>query len=296
MQFEGILAVTITPFKEDYSIDMKAYLELVDFMVDNKVNSLIINGSTGEFASMSDDERYMIVDKVIKHVHGRVPVIVGCSANSTIDVIKHCKHAEDHGAQAIMLVHPFYCLPTEEELHHHYLVVDKAVNIPIMIYNNPFTSGIDMTPMMFKRVVENTKNIRTLKESSSDVRRVHEVIRLCGPDVTVVNGWDDIIYESLCLGAKGWVAGTANIVPKQCVELYKLTCIDKNFEKAQRLYYQMLELLTMVEGEGMFVQYIKAGLKLIGKDGGIPRPPMLPPNAHNTARLRRAIDQAIGLS
>lgn len=293
-KFRGVLGVTITPFDSDGALVMGRLLDLVDFMIGEGVHGLIVNGSTGEFASMNESERNSITESVVKHVSGQVPVLVGCSANSTADVIRYCRHAEKAGADGIMLVHPFYCLPTEDELYEHYVRVDREIGIPVMIYNNPFTSGIDMQPSQFCRIVENTRNIRYFKESSSDIRRVHEIIRMCGSEVTVFNGWDDIVFESFVLGAEGWVAGTANIIPKECVELYSLACEKKDLDGARALYYRMLELLTMVESEGKFVQYIKAGLKMLGRDCGIPRPPMLPPSPEDEVRLKRAIAMARG--
>jgi len=294
-QFEGVFAVIVTPFKENEELDEKALVSHVEYLVkEGGVQGIIANGSTGEVFSLSDAERARVSEVVIGVVNKRVPVLVGGSANATRDCIRYSEAAQRAGADGIMLVHPIYCLPKEDELYAHYLDVDRSVSIPIMIYNNPWTTGVDMKPELLGRIVEGSKNVRYVKESSGDEARVGQILELLGDKVTVFNGWDNIILEHFLVGARGWVAGSANVIPQQCVQLYKLAVKDQDFVEARKLYRELYAFLTLVETSGKFVQYCKFGLKEIGRPVGPTRRPMrLPTDSSEIGVLRKALDRAL---
>jgi len=287
-KWHGVFAVMFTPFKDDESLDEKALRAHIDFLIEEgRVHGIICTGSTGEFASLSDDERKKVVDITIRQARHRVPVLVGAAANSTSHTIQYSQYAQKAGAEGLMIVHPFYCRPDERELYAHYRAVAASVGIPIMIYNNPYTSGVDMKPELLARLA-GVKNIEYVKESSEDIKRIGQIKRLCGDRITIFTGCDNTMFESFLMGAAGWVSGSANIIPRECVELYTLTT-SGDLEKARQLYYRMLPLGDMFELEGKFIQYLKAGSALLGRPAGMPRRPLLPPQDKDVRRLKEAL-------
>ena len=287
-KFRGVYAVLLTPFKEDESLDEAALRRHISWLIEQGVHGLICTGSTGEVFSLSDNERRRVVEITIEEVKGRIPVLVGSGANSTAHTIKWSQHAERAGANGLMVVHPYYAQPNERELYQHYEAVARSVSIPIMIYNNPFTTGVDMKPEMLARLAE-FDTIRYTKEATDDVKRVGEIKLLCGDKLAVFQGCDNVMFESFIMGAEGWVSGAANIIPKQCVELYDLT-FDGEIESARELYYRMLPLGHMLDSEGLFVQYLKAGSEMLGRPLGKPRRPMLLPQEEDLRRLKDALE------
>jgi 4-hydroxy-tetrahydrodipicolinate synthase len=293
-RFEGVYAVILTPFKQNEDVDEKALASHLEFLIkEGGVHGIIGLGSTAEVFSLRDDERQRVMEMVLAIVDKRVPVLMGASANATRDCIRYAEAAEKAGADGLMLVHPIYCLPQPEELYAHYVDVDKSVSIPIMIYNNPFTTGVDMKPELFARVVENTRNIRYIKESSGDEARVGQILELLRDTVTVFNGWDNIILEQFLVGARGWVAGSANVIPRQCVQLYQLAVEEQDFVRARKLYRELYAFLTMVEASGKFIQYCKWGLQELGRSVGPCRRPLrIPTDPTEIGALTKALKRA----
>ena len=187
-----------------------------------------------------------------------------------------------------MIVHPYYCQPKEHELYEHYKAVAESIHIPIMIYNNPVTSGVDMKPELLARLA-GFPNIRYVKDATGDIKRVGQIRRLCGDRMSVFMGCDNVMFEGFLMGAQGWVSGSANIIPQQCVRLWNLLQAG-DYGTARELYYRMLPLGDMFEEEGLFVQYLKAGSAMLGRPLGKPRRPMLPPTEEQCSRLRAALD------
>lgn len=293
-RFEGVYAVIVTPFKDDEELDERALRSHLEFLIkEGGVHGIIANGSTGEVFSLTDSERARVMEVVLETVNHRVPVLIGASANATRDCIRYAVAAERAGADGIMLVHPYYCLPKEDELYEHYLEIDRSIGLPIMIYNNPWTTGIDMKPELLARIVHASRNIRYVKESSGDEARVGQILELLGDNITVFNGWDNIILEHFLVGARGWVAGSANVIPRQCVQLYKLAVQDEDFVRARELYRELYSFLTLVEASGKFVQYCKWSLKEMGRPVGPTRRPMrLPTDTAEISALRKALARA----
>ncbi len=287
-RFRGVHAVMLTPFNEDESINEKALREHARWLVEQGVHGVICTGSTGEAASLSDDERQLVVEAVIDEVKGKVPVLVGSGANSTAHTIRYSQLAEKAGADGLMVIHPFYCMPNERELYEHYKRLAKSVHIPIMIYNNPVTSGVDMKPELLARLVE-FENIQYIKDATDDIKRVGQIRRLCGDRITIFQGCDNVMWESFLMGAGGWVSGMANILPRQCVRLWELTT-QGEIDEARDLYYRLLPLGDMLDSEGLFIQYLKAGSQILGRPLGKPRRPLLVPPEQALRRLGDALN------
>jgi 4-hydroxy-tetrahydrodipicolinate synthase len=272
-KLRGPFVVMVTPFKENEDLDEKGLRANIDWFIKEGIHGVICNGSTSEFANLSKEERKKVIDITVDQAKGRVPVMSGTAAHSTRETIEMTAYAHKAGCAAVLLVPPYYGLPGQEEIYEYYKDVSKAVPIQIMVYNNPYTSGVDVKPSTVARIAE-FENIPYIKESSADIRRIHEIMMLCGDKIDVWCGWEDLAYESLFMGCKGWVCPTSNLVPKMTVDLFNLVQ-EKKFKEAESLYYKLLPLLISLEA-GQLGAKIKAGMNMMGKSGGKPRKPFLP--------------------
>ena len=289
-RFRGVYAVICTPFGESAEVDEVALRSHVRFLVDEGgVQGIIPTGSTGEFAALSEQERKRVVDVVIDEIGGRVPVIVGSAAVSTRDTVIYSQYAQEAGADGLMVVAPYYCHPGEEELYEHYRTLAANIDIPIMVYNNPGTSGVDMQPSLIARLA-GLDPIRYVKESSGDMHRVAEIMRLCGDKMTIFCGSDNLALEMFAMGVQGWVAPPANFIPQLCVRIYRLAVVEKNMAQARDLYFKLLPLFNMLESTGRYVQLVKAGLEMLGKPVGSPRRPLLPASEEECRQLKQILE------
>jgi 4-hydroxy-tetrahydrodipicolinate synthase len=289
--FRGTYTVLVTPFTADGSaVDHAALARLVDYQVREGVRGLIPLGSTGEFLSVSREERAAIVDTVVKTAAGRVPVLVGTGAEDTREVVAISKEAESQGADGVMIIPPFYSVPTLAELVHHYDTVAQAIGIPIMVYNNPATANVDMTPAMLAEI-SRIPNCRYVKESTLEVTRVRDIVDLCGDRMEVFAGV--LGYESAWLGAIGWVAVCSNVAPRLSSEMFDAAAFEANRDKARALYRRLTPLLPWVGGP-RYVSGTKAAFRLMGMDMGPPRPPRLPLPSADLPALAQVL-QGIGL-
>ena len=227
-EFNGTFTVTITPFMEEGKVlNEKVLREFIEWQIIEGIHGLIPLGSTGEFLSMDDQERHRTAEIVIQQTAGRIPVLIGTAAESTWDAIRYSREAESLGADGVMIIPPYYSTPTHDELFHHFKLISQAISIPIMVYNNPATSNVDLTPDIVARLSE-IENVLYIKESTMDVTRVRDIIRLCEDRMTVFGGI--MGYESFLNGAKGWVAVGSNLMPKAFSEMYRLTLEGKETE------------------------------------------------------------------
>jgi len=285
--FSGCYTVLVTPFTQGgVAVDLPALTRLVDYQIENGVRGLIPLGSTGEFLSVSRDERAAIVQTVVSAAAGRVPVLIGTGEEDTRLVVTLSREAEAMGADGVMIIPPYYSVPTEDELFHHYSIVAEAIGIPIMVYNNPATANVDMGPDLLARLSK-IPNCRYVKESTLEVTRVRDILARC--DMTVFAGV--LGYESAWLGATGWVAVCSNVAPKLSAAMFH-TAMAGDREAALPLYRRLTPLLPWVGGP-RYVSGTKAAFRLMGMDMGDPRPPRLPlPEADSPAlaAVLRGID------
>jgi len=287
-KLRGVFTVMVTPFTSDEKLDEKGFRENIDWYVEEGIHGIICLGSTGEFVSLSIDERKRVIDLSVDRVNGRIPIIAGTASNSTRETIELTSYAKAAGADAAIIVAPFYGLPTQEDLFAHYKTISENVSIPIMVYNNPLYSGVDMLPPLIEKL-SGLENIVYLKESTGDIKRVHEIMRRCGDNIDIWCGWDDLAYEFFVLGCRGWVAPIANVMPKSTVELLALV-ETKEYEKAKELFFKMLPLLSYLE-EGQLLAKVKAAMNMIGKAGGKPRRPFLPITEEQKGELHRMLHE-----
>jgi len=290
-KFRGTYTVLITPFTADgRAVDVAALRRLVDWQIAEGIHGLIPLGSTGEFLSVTRDERRQVIEAVIDQAKGRVPVLIGTGAEWTDEAVELSREAERMKADGVMIIPPFYSAPTEDELFAHYKAVGEAISIPIMLYNNPATANVDLKPATIARL-SRIDNVRYVKESTLEVTRVRDILRLCGDRMTVFAGI--LGYESFWLGAEGWVAVCSNLIPRWSAELFTLVADRQDKAAALALYHRMLPVVEWV-GAHRYVSATKAAFAMMGMPMGGPRPPRLPLPEAEARALERDL-RALGL-
>lgn len=283
--FRGTYTVMITPFDASGAVDLEATASFVDWQIASGIHGLVPLGSTGEFLSLTDDERSAVARSVIDTAAGRVPVLIGTGSENTVDVIRYSREAEAMGADGVMIIPPYYSTPTEDELFEHYRRIGEALSIPIMIYNNPATANVDLTPRIVERL-SRIDNVRYIKESTMDVTRIRDIVDYCGERMTVFGGI--MGFESFLAGAAGWVAVGSNLMPKELAEIFTLTADKHDIERARAIYKQVLPMIRLVGGH-RYVAATKAALAEMGRYVGGPRAPRLPLPNEEVAGMREAL-------
>jgi len=287
---KGAFPVLITPMDEFQEIDWNGVKQNVNYFIEQKVAGIIINGSTGEFVSLSKEERFKMAETVLKEVDGRIPVIVGTAAETTKETIEYTKHAEAHGADCALIINSYYCKPKEEEIYFHFKEISNAVNIPIMLYNNPFTSGVDMSIELMLRIGKECENVTHIKESSGDIRKVRDLVRQGESAFQVFCGSEDLVMESYLVGATGWVSVAGNIVPGLVTKMYE-HFQNGEFENAWKINDTILPLCEFLEGSGKYVQIVKRAMELHGQTGGPSRYPRLGLTQEEDQKLQQILSQ-----
>ncbi len=273
--FRGSYTVTITPFTEDGSaIDVDAWKGFLDWQLEVGVPGLIVLGTTGEFLTVSDEERRLLVGTAIEHVAGRVPVLVGAMNASTTRAVRNAREAEELGADGLMILPPYYYTPTEDEIFGYYRAICEAVSLPIMLYNNPVTSNVDMSAKLVGRLTRAFENVRYIKEASMDVGRVYDVVEETGGVMNVFAG--ERIVESFTLGAVGYVNPYGNYIPRASYRIWDYLVEGRldDARKVQRLINDMDHIIA--EGHPTYGHqcYSKALAAAAGHPVGDVRPPL----------------------
>lgn len=286
--YQGTFTVSITPFTKDgRDIEEAVLRKYIDWQIDQGIHGLIPLGSTGEFLSLTDDERRQVIEIYAEQVNKRVPLFIGTAAENTWDAVRYSEEAQKMGANGVMIIPPFYSTPTEDELYQHYKSISDAISIPIMIYNNPATSNVDMLPPVVARLSK-IDNVSYIKESTMDVTRVRDIVKLCGERMTVFGGI--MGYESYLNGAKGWVAVGSNLMPKAFANMYKY-CVDEvNVDAARKCYENILPVIDLV-GKHRYVSATKSVLEMMGLAVGPPRPPRLPSSGTELSWAKKTYEE-----
>ncbi len=259
--FKGSIVAIVTPFKKG-KVDEKALGDLLDWHIKQGTNAIVPCGTTGESATLDYKEHDRVIEFTVKAVSRRVPVIAGTGANATDETIMITKHAKKSGADGALLVSPYYNKPTQEGLYRHYKAVADAVKIPIVLYNVPGRTAVNILPQTVARLAE-VKNIVAIKEATGDMKQVSEVIRLCGDRITVLSGDDFTTLPLMALGGKGVISVSANVAPKLVSQMCSLWEQGK-FEEARKIHFQLEPL-----NASMFIETnpipVKTALAIMGK-------------------------------
>ena len=287
MQFEGIYTPIVTPYNEDFSFNRDNFAAAIEFLIEHGVHGLIVAGTTGEYYAQSADERFELMKFAKELIKGRLPLIVGTGAIRTEDSIKYAEAAKAIGADALLVTTPPYAYPTGHEIALHALAIDRAANLPVMLYNYPGRMSVNMDEDTLDRVGR-SPNFCAVKESSGDPNRLHMLARDY-PHIQLSCGMDDQALEFFAWGARSWVCAGSNFAPEAHLALYRACAVEGNFDKGRRIMSAMLPLMRVLEQGGKFVQCIKHGLTMRGIDCGPPRRPMQPLNKDDKRQLAEVI-------
>ena len=285
----GVIGYTITPFAADGSVDLPALGQSIDRLIESGVHAIAPLGSTGEGAYLSDSEWETVVRFSQEKIAGRVPTVVSVSDLTTARTVQRAQLAESCGATAVMVLPVSYWKLTEQEIVDHYTAVGAAISIPIMLYNNPGTSGTDLSVDLILRILSEVKNVTMVKESTGDIQRMHRLYKATQRNVAFYNGCNPLTLEALVAGATGWCTAASNLIPELNLALWDAVQSGQ-MDAARTLFYKQYELLEYITRRGLPTT-IKAGLKMQGLDVGGPRLPLQPLDAPGCALLKGLLDE-----
>jgi 4-hydroxy-tetrahydrodipicolinate synthase len=287
-QLRGVYSAVATPFHADSeALDEDGLRALVARTIDGGVHGLVPCGSTGEFSALTHDERIRVLEIVIDETAGRVPVIAQTGATSTREAILLSRHAERVGAAAIMVVAPYYEPFGIHEVKRYYRDVAGSVGLPVMAYNLPAATGVNLTPQILGELVAEVPNIAYVKDTSGDYTAAAELIHEFGDDIGVFVGWDTLFLAALLEGAAGSVIGAANVVPRELVAVYDAVAAGK-LETARAIWARLFPVMDSFVTDG-YNAGIKCGLELIGHSAGPQRAPGEPASRERRALLERRL-------
>ncbi|MCX7794207.1 MAG: 4-hydroxy-tetrahydrodipicolinate synthase [Thermodesulfovibrionales bacterium] len=285
MEIKGSIVAIVTPFKNG-RVDEKSLGDLIEWHIKEGTHGIVPCGTTGESATLDYEEHYRVIKFTVEVVKKRIPVIAGTGANSTDETIMITKKAEEYGADAALLVTPYYNKPTQEGLYRHYKKVAESTGLPIVLYNVPGRTGVNLLPQTVQRLAE-IKNIIGIKEATGDMKQVSELIRLCGERITVISGDDFTTLPLLCLGGKGAISVTANVAPKDMAELCN-AWLRGDINEARRLHYKLEPL-----NQAMFLETnpipVKTALAIMGKISEEFRLPLCEMSETNKEKLKKVM-------
>lgn len=287
MKFEGIYTPVITPFREDSSIDFDAYAVHVNHLVEQGVHGLMIGGTTGEYYVESHEERVALLTKAKEVAGDKAQIIFGTGSLDPKASIKLAEDGAKNGADVLLVATPPYSLPTQRELALHALAIDRAADMPIMLYNYPDRMGVNMEEEFLDRVGQ-SKNFCGIKESSGDINRLHMMMRDY-PHIQTACGMDDQALEFFAWGARSWVCAGSNFLAKEHIALYEACVLEGDFAKGRRIMSALMPLMRVLEQGGKFIQSVKYGVSIDGRFSGTVRSPLRDLNKDD----KRQMDQVV---
>ena len=283
MEIKGIIPAMVTPLKKDETLDEDGLREVINYLIESGVHGIFCCGSQGEIYSLRDEERKRVIEVTVDEVNGRVPVYAGTGEVTTEKVIDLTRYAKDVGADAASIITPYFIRPSSEELYMHYRKIAEAVDIPIILYNNPGRTGVNLDVSVVSRLAE-IDNIVGIKDSSGDLTLTAEYIRQTPERFSVIAGRDSLILATLVYGGKAAIAATANVAPKLVIEIYE-AFIKGDIKRAREAQFRLLPL-RQAFGLGTFPVVVKEAMALIGKPSGPAKSPVGPMSEENRERLR----------
>ena len=283
--FKGSLIPIVTPFKEG-KIDEEGFRDLIEFHITNGTDAIVPCGTTGESATLTHEEHEQLIDLSIEAANHRIPVIAGTGSNSTAEAIKLTTYAKKTGADGALLITPYYNKPTQEGLYNHYKAIAEETDLPLILYNVPSRTGVNMLPETVARLSE-MPTIVGIKEATGSLRQICDIIHLCGEKCSVFSGDDFTNYPILAVGGKGVISVTANIMPDKIAAMYD-AFESGNFDKSREIHYQLLELHNSLFLETNPIP-VKTALSLMGKISPEMRPPLSPMSPGNLEILKKVM-------
>lgn len=286
--FTGAAIAIITPMNADGSINYKKLGELIDFQIENHTDAIVICGTTGEASTMTDEEHLECIRFAVERTAHRVPVIAGTGSNDTKYAAELSREAESAGADGLLLVTPYYNKTTQSGLIAHFTAVANAVNIPIILYNIPGRTGMNMDIATVKMLAQHP-NIVAVKEASGNISYAAKLIAECGDMIDVYSGNDDMIVPIMSLGGKGVISVLSHVLPKETHDMVQL-CLDNNFAEATKLQIEYLDLIN-----NLFIEVnpipVKAAVNMMGMSAGPCRLPLCEMSEEHKAVLRASMEK-----
>jgi len=285
-KFHGALVAIVTPFI-DGQVDEQGFIDLIEFQIENGTNGIVPVGTTGESATLSFAEHKKVVDLTVKTVNGRVPVVAGTGANNTLEAIELSESAKESGADAVLSVAPYYNKPNQEGIYLHFKAIAEAVDIPMLLYNVPGRTVINMEPATVARLAS-LDNIIGIKEAAGSLEQMTDVIRSCPDDFIVLSGDDFSAMPSVLIGAKGNISVVANVYPQGMAQLME-AALAGDLKKANELHYKMYPLMKLMFAAPSPAP-AKKGVELMGKiKSGLSRLPIAPIDDNTQAKLKEVM-------
>jgi 4-hydroxy-tetrahydrodipicolinate synthase len=287
--WSGVFPAATTQFNPALELDLRATQQVQAALLRDGVHGLVLMGTVGEGNSLSADEKRTVLRGAVEVSEGRVPVIAGVSEFTTAAAVSFVRDAERIGASGFMVLPAMVYVPTLAELEHHFRTVAAATGLPIMLYNNPPSYRVNIEIATLARLAD-VPNIVCIKESAPDPRRFTDLINACGERFALFAGLDDVVFEALALGARGWVSGLTNAFPAESLALYQAVC-GGDLERARRIYRWFMPLLHL-DAEHDLVQSIKLAEQLLGRGSERVRPPRLPLAGERRAFVTALVEKA----
>jgi len=285
--FTGSLVAIVTPFRKG-KVDERAFGDLIEWQIANGTNGIVPCGTTGESATLSHEEHNRVIELAVEVVHRRVPVIAGTGSNSTDEAIALTKHAKQAGADGALLITPYYNKPTQEGLYRHYKAVTDAVDLPLVLYNIPGRTGVNMLPATIARLSA-IQTIIGVKEGSGSVQQASDIVQLCGERLTLLAGDDSLTLPMMAVGGKGVITVTANVTPADMASLVN-SFLAGNVVEARRIHFKLSPLFTALFYETNPIP-VKEALGMMGKIDPELRLPLCPMAQDTREKLSRVIKE-----
>lgn len=285
--FTGSCVALVTPFR-DNKIDFDRFRELIDWHIENGTDAILVAGTTGETSTLTDQEHLDLLRVAGEHIAGRVPYIAGTGSNDTAYSIMLSKYAEEQGADAVLVINPYYNKSTQKGIYVHIKAIADAIKVPIIVYNVPSRTGANISVSTMQKLAE-IPNVQAVKEASGDISQITEIARTCGDKLDVYSGNDDQTLPILSVGGKGIISVSANIIPKDMHDLVA-AFMDGDVDKARKMQFDtnLINLAMFYETNPIPV---KTAMRLLGTDTGEMRLPLVEMEEANKARLVEALKE-----
>ncbi|MEM0453069.1 MAG: 4-hydroxy-tetrahydrodipicolinate synthase [Sulfolobales archaeon] len=283
----GVITAIVTPFKDDYELDVNGLKTLTDYLVVNGVHGIMTTGGNGEFPHLLPEERFKVLEVVRENTPSNISVIACVSSCNLKEALTYVRHAVDVGANGVISTPPYYYKLPQESLFEFYKILSENSEIPVIVYNNPEYTGHNITPQLMVRIAS-LDNVIGMKQSNSDIGQTSEIIRLVGHKISVLTGIDSQFYPTLCIGGRGIFSTAACVVPKHMVKLYE-EFINGNYAKAFEIHVKLQEIFKFFEYEPGYVAPCKEALRMLGLPAGPVRKPLPTLTDKEKEELKRAL-------
>lgn len=284
---KGMGVALVTPFKEDKTIDFDALDRLLDSLVEAKVDYIVVLGTTGETPALFVDERQQIKDRVRQRIAGRIPLVLGVGGNNTMALVEELRNGDFQGFKAVLSVVPFYNKPSQEGIYQHYKAIAQASPLPVILYNVPGRTGVNMTAETTLRIARDCDNVIGVKEASGNFVQIEEIIKNKPDSFQVISGDDGITYPLMTLGAVGVISVIGNALPKEFGRMVRL-CLDHRFDEALKIHFKFTELFNLMFVDGNPAG-VKCALNALGMISNELRLPLVPTRLSTNEKIHSLI-------